>query len=154
MDTRCSEERARFVDEARKLLGTPWKHVGRGPTGIDCVGLLLVAAQRAGLPAPMEYTSYTRLPVGASLLVEFDKYCAPKSLLDPLPGDILVTRDESVLLPCHCAIIVDRDRIVHAYARARRVVESRLEDFKQLAIRLYEFKQWAPSELSSDGADH
>jgi cell wall-associated NlpC family hydrolase len=143
VDTQSEEARARFVEEARSFLGVPWKHLGRSRAGIDCVGLLMVAGERAGIVQKFEFTAYSRNPNGAGLLVEFDKYCNQKPLTEARPGDILITRDHSVAMPCHCGIIdrrFDELRLIHAYARARRVVESRLEDFKQLAIRLYEIK--------------
>ena len=47
----------RVLAEARALLGTQWRHLGRSETGIDCIGLVLVAAARAGivLPDPAPY---------------------------------------------------------------------------------------------------
>jgi cell wall-associated NlpC family hydrolase len=137
------EDRARFVEEARSFIGVPWKHLGRARSGIDCIGLLLVAGERSGVIPKFEFTAYSRLPNGAGLLTEFDKYCNQKPLTEIRRGDILVTRDTSVLLPCHCGVIDERFgefRLIHAYAKARRVVESRLEDFRHLAIRLYEIK--------------
>lgn len=135
--------RERFVEEARSFLGVPWKHLGRARSGIDCVGLLLVAGERAGIIPKQEFTAYSRNPEGIGLLLEFDKHCTAKPLTDARRGDILITRDTSVLMPCHCGIIDERFgelRFIHAYARARQVVESRFVDFKHLAIRLYEIK--------------
>ena len=37
-----------FLAEARKLLGTPWRHRGRSARGVDCVGLLLLAGWNSG----------------------------------------------------------------------------------------------------------
>jgi cell wall-associated NlpC family hydrolase len=143
VDTLSEDARARFVEEARSYIGTPWKHLGRARSGIDCIGLLLVAGEKSGVVQKFEFTAYTRNPNGTSLLDEFDKYCNQKPLTEIRRGDILITRDTSVLLPCHCGIIDERFgefRLIHAYAKARRVVESRLEDFRHLAIRLYEIK--------------
>lgn len=143
MDTQSEEARIRFVEEARSFLGVPWKHLGRARSGIDCVGLLLVAGERAGVIPKIEFKAYSRNPEGIGLLTEFDNYCTVKPLTEARRGDILITRDTSVIMPCHCGVIDERFgelRIIHAYASARKVVESRFQDFKHLAIRLYEIK--------------
>lgn len=38
-----------FVSSARAMLGTPWRHRGRKPWGVDCIGLVVLAAQAAGV---------------------------------------------------------------------------------------------------------
>lgn len=40
---------AAFIEGARKLKGARWRHRGRKPWAVDCVGLLILAAQDAGL---------------------------------------------------------------------------------------------------------
>lgn len=141
-DTRL-EAKERFAAIARTYLGTPWKHEGRTRNGIDCVGLVLVAAREAGLTVPEDVTNYARTPTRADLLRRFEEHCVHKDLKNVAVGDILVTRDESVLLPCHCGIVAERHgefRFIHAYARSRKVIESMLDEYLPLAIRLYEVR--------------
>lgn len=50
-----------YVASARALIGTPWRHRGRKPWALDCIGLLVLAAQQAGLQAKDE-KGYGREP--------------------------------------------------------------------------------------------
>jgi cell wall-associated NlpC family hydrolase len=49
--------RAEFVAAARSYLGAPWRHLGRKPWALDCVGLLIVAGKAVGIDvvAPRQY---------------------------------------------------------------------------------------------------
>lgn len=42
----------RIVQNARKFIGTPFRHSGRSTLGIDCAGLLYMAYSRAGIELP------------------------------------------------------------------------------------------------------
>ena len=44
--------------EARGLLGTRWAAGGRSPGGLDCSGLCILAAKRAGLDLPSYQGQY------------------------------------------------------------------------------------------------
>ncbi len=44
--------RDRVVQNARKFIGTPFRHSGRSTLGIDCAGLLYMAYSRAGIELP------------------------------------------------------------------------------------------------------
>lgn len=50
----------RVVQNARKFIGTPFRHSGRSTIGIDCAGLLYMSFHRAGIELPKgdgkEYT--------------------------------------------------------------------------------------------------
>jgi cell wall-associated NlpC family hydrolase len=50
-----SEEiKDRIVQNARKFIGTPFRHSGRSTLGIDCAGLLYMAYSRAGIVLPKD----------------------------------------------------------------------------------------------------
>lgn len=55
------ERRAEFVAQARKLLGVRWRHQGRKPWAVDCVGLIAVAGKASGLTAE-DVRGYGREP--------------------------------------------------------------------------------------------
>ena len=38
----------RVVAQAREMVGVRWRHQGRKPWAVDCIGLLIVAMQEAG----------------------------------------------------------------------------------------------------------
>jgi cell wall-associated NlpC family hydrolase len=50
-----------FVRQARKLLGAKWRHRGRKPWAVDCVGLLALAGAKSGLVAA-DVEGYGREP--------------------------------------------------------------------------------------------
>lgn len=52
---------AAFVTAARELKGARWRHRGRKPWAVDCIGLLVVAGRKAGLGAADE-EGYGREP--------------------------------------------------------------------------------------------
>lgn len=52
-----------MIANARALVAarTPWRHRGRKAWGVDCIGLLVVSARSAGLPAE-DFPRYGREP--------------------------------------------------------------------------------------------
>lgn len=121
------ERAARFVAEARALLGTPWRHLGRNPAGVDCVGLLLLAGARAGLAVP-DPPPYTRLPSGYALAEACAAIGRRVPLAEARPGDVLLFSDS--LYPCHVGLRTERSggvpHCLHARASSRAVVEEPL----------------------------
>lgn len=51
----------KFVDAARSMLGAKWRHRGRKPWAVDCMGLVMLAAEKAGQPFEDE-SGYGREP--------------------------------------------------------------------------------------------
>jgi cell wall-associated NlpC family hydrolase len=112
-----------IVVAARSCVGTRFRPQGRTPgLGLDCVGVLLVAATAAGvmvgdMPA---YRLGGDPPDLAALLA--DHGCLP--VAPALPGDVLV------IAPArrqrHFGIITDRG-LVHAHAGLNRVVEGPID---------------------------
>jgi cell wall-associated NlpC family hydrolase len=113
--------RARVIAAARTCLGTPFRHQGRLPDrGLDCVGVIVVAARALGM-APADYRDYGRLPQGG--LLEARLATAGLKAVDPAaagPGDVLVFTFER--WPRHVGLKTDRG-LLHAWAQRRRVVE-------------------------------
>lgn len=98
----------RFVEEARKLVAskTRWRHQGRKPWAVDCIGLLVVSAKAAGYQGDMEATyKYGREPWDDQL-----RKGLQLKLGDPVadwkPGDIALIRWAKGQ-PSHVGIIAD-----------------------------------------------
>ena len=138
--------RARFLAEVRKEIGTPYRLQGRlAGVGLDCAGLPVVAARRAGLEV-VEAADYGRRPDPALLLrcLEATGLKRLHGLHQALPGDLLVLRFEAS--PRHLAVVshVDGDqiRIVHAWLQKRKVVEHDLPaEWRPLLFSVYRFPE-------------
>lgn len=134
--------RSDVVEEARKWLGTPWRHQGRTSVGIDCVGLVINVANALGF---IEYdtTSYDRRSSGLSLLEPFKEHMIEKSLKDVQEADVILFRDNAY--PCHVAIASTRYGVlymIHAYAVRRKVIEETFSpDWRNKALFCFEFPE-------------
>lgn len=119
-----------FVAAARELVGRArWRHRGRKPWAVDCIGLLVVAGAKAGIDAPDE-EGYGREPWDDRLLRGLTaRFGEPVELeADWRPGDIAVIRwDKSE--PSHVGILADYPHgglsIIHAH-NVNGVIEHRL----------------------------
>lgn len=118
-----------FVSEARKLLGAPFVHQGHTEHGVDCMGLLYVAAKRAGIDlirlpvfrdlADSERWNYGRRP-NARLLKYVASHC--KKAAKPVAGCVAFFRFDHETHPQHFAIYTG-PTIIHAHQPMGRVVE-------------------------------
>lgn len=131
-----------LVHAARQLLGVRFAHQGRSVHGLDCLGLLLLAAQQAGITlqnkAVMHFDrrDYGTWPDTQYLQATLEAHLAPAE--DELRcGDVLLLRIEG--RPQHLALVTDYPApaswgMIHAYAAARKVVEHRLDAAWEQAI--------------------
>lgn len=115
-----------FVAEARKLKGTRWRHRGRKPWAVDCIGLVALAGSAAGLLAADE-EGYGREPWEDRLRIG----CRARwgePVQDPQPGDIALFR-WGAGEPSHMGILGDHPdgglTLIHAH-NIQGVVEGRL----------------------------
>lgn len=125
---------------ARGWLGTRFQHQGRvkktaqHPGGVDCIGLLVGVARELGLRSrngePVERldkTDYPHFSGGGELATYLQRYLSTRSDHVINEGDVLLfnikKRQQHVGIVCACngAVI-----FVHAYAQARKVVETEL----------------------------
>ncbi len=120
--------REQIVEEARKWLGSPWKHAGRGPGGLDCAGVPIVTAQALDLGDGYDFINYDRRPDGTFLRRFMEGGCTRKLVSEAEEGDILIFAESGVL--CHCGIRTtkyDQPAVIHAHALRRMVIEETLE---------------------------
>lgn len=78
-----------LVAAARGWLGVPWRHLGRSRTGVDCIGLVLLAARDCGIILP-DPAPYAREPQGQRLAAGVAEHADRVGVA--LPGDVLVFR--------------------------------------------------------------
>lgn len=118
-----------IVQAARKYLGVPFRHRGRGPRFLDCVGLVWRAYHDCGvvLPCPDDYGQEPDAQRFRDAIVE--------ALGEPVAGlqagDVVTLR--TALHPHHVAIVGDyyipgHHTLIHASGEHGRVIEHRLDE--------------------------
>ena len=123
---------APLVAAARAYLGVPFRHMGRTPRALDCVGLGWLAYHDCGVDLPVP-RFYGREPYRATLLQALrDALGEPvEAPLQPADVGVFRFREE----PHHVAMIGDGPygelTLIHADSSPglRRVVEHRLDDW-------------------------
>jgi hypothetical protein len=129
-----------FVNAARKLKGARWRHRGRKPWAVDCVGLVVLAGRESGLVMHDEI-GYGREPWEDRLRTACQAHWgAPLSVEDAEPGDISLIR-WSKGEPSHMAVVGDHPNggltIIHAN-NIHGVVECSLaEPFRSCVVEIY-----------------
>jgi len=110
--------RARIAAEALALVGVPFRLHGRTVAGLDCVGLALLAARRAGsrIGAGPAYQLRGMAPERAAHFLA-EAGLTPVAAAEA--GDLLLARTGAMQL--HLMIPAGRG-LVHAHAGLRRVV--------------------------------
>jgi cell wall-associated NlpC family hydrolase len=116
---------AELVREARRMIGVKYLHQGRSiETGVDCVGMGLAAAQRAGLDV-LEFVGatlpgdYGRSPSPA-LMKLVQQHCRRLPAL--CPGALLVFKTPISRYPHHFAIYTDTGTMIHADGAQKQAV--------------------------------
>ena len=141
------DERKDFIKAARYYMGTKWVHLGRADWvtskggvdhGVDCLGLLICAAKRAGLiPPEFDIVDYVPQVDYKRLFAEMHQYLSPIPFQCSDRGDVLLYAAQGII-PVHLGMldIDDRGRkiVIQASLRALRVSDSVLRegDIRQL----------------------
>ena len=113
-----------IVKEAHSWLGVKWRHQGRSKMGVDCAGLVYCVGVNVGINL-QDYTGYPNSP-NVTFLKYFDQNGYKIGMRDLAPGDLVVFSDQRH--PCHCGIMVQDRRIIHAHISFRRVIIQPLKD--------------------------
>ena len=112
---------------ARSYLGTPFRHQGRNPShGIDCIGLLVLAARACGLPqTDRDSTAYGRDPFDGLLESHLAAAFGPAfPFAQAVPGDIAAIRFVGAIR--HVGIVGDYPEglsLIHTSGSTRFVTE-------------------------------
>jgi len=140
-----SVNRVDIVSAARSWVGTRFQHQGRikkgsgHKGGVDCLGLLVGIArelnlQVSGCPlAGFDRQDYGHYPDTDALEKTLSSLLLSIPLKHKQPGDVALFSIDGN--PQHLGILSDYG-LIHAYAPARAVVETRLDEQWQKRIRL------------------
>lgn len=141
------EGRAAVLAEARTWIGTPYRHRGRvkGPNGcVDCAQLVWAVYHAVGLTPDMEAQEYPpdwychrdaerfmEVILGRARIVDY-----------PKPGDIALFKVGRLF--AHGGIVTEAGwpNIIHAYAYAKSVTESRADGGKLAGREVIFFSRW------------
>jgi cell wall-associated NlpC family hydrolase len=115
-----------FVAAARGFIGAPWVHQGRTQRGMDCVGLIVLAARAAGLEVPMK-ADYGRLQYYPQARSYLEVFCDRVGSAEI--GDIVLFKTTQSL---HMAIVSEVEegrpsRVIQALGYGSRVVDTGLQ---------------------------
>lgn len=116
-----------IVAAARRYLGTPFRHLGRDASGLDCAGLLLAVARDLGLgePPPLAYSAAH--PALALIDRWLPVYADP--VVEPSAGDLIRLRVAG--RPQHLAVRAEHPAaghtLIHAWPTLGGVVEHRID---------------------------
>ena len=128
--------------EARRWVGTPFRHQGRTERGLDCAGFIIRVSYELGL-AHEDWRAYGRQPDGSAV----ESILARLGVVVPKPkrGDVLLLRFNGT--PQHLAIATERRGqlyIVHSHSSAGRVVEHRFDErWRSRLVRAYTWEEVA-----------
>jgi cell wall-associated NlpC family hydrolase len=117
---------AMLIDEARKLCGSSFRHQGRGITGVDCIGMIAVAARNGGLDIPAfcgvkDRLDYSRQP-DMELYQATAQFCTRTTVLKP--GCAMLFKMYGARYPQHFALYTERGTIIHSNTIVGSVVEN------------------------------
>jgi cell wall-associated NlpC family hydrolase len=119
----------KFLEAARSFRGAKWQHLGRTPIRLDCIGIIALAAQRAGFFFEDE-TCYPREPHDDRLRKGLiDRFGEPLSVKRARPGDIALYRHRKGE-PSHVGIVGDHPNglsLIHVHL-LYGVIEQGLRD--------------------------
>lgn len=136
---------SQLVAAARKYVGTRFRHRGRSPNALDCVGLGWRAFMDCGIELP-DFRLYGREPASDGLVKHMSTALGEPILTAPVRafslrvGDIIVIRFS--IEPHHVALVSDYPfgglAVIHTDGHTGRVVEHRLpEDWVKRITHVY-----------------
>jgi cell wall-associated NlpC family hydrolase len=117
-----------LIAAARRYLGVPFRHRGRGPRYFDCVGLVRQAYADCGVTMPCP-DDYGREPQAGRFMAAISAALGPAVPGPVQAGDVVTLR--TLKHPHHVAFVADYPgglSLLHASGEHGRVVEHRLSN--------------------------
>lgn len=129
-----------YVDEARKYLGTPFAHHGRGKGTLDCAGLIIVPAKNLGRVL-QDIRTYKREAYKGQLRRHIESQLgAPLAKTDWYVGCVAMMNTDAE--PHHLGIlgnyIYGGFSLIHTSGEHKKVVEHVLDSyFRRRIVAVY-----------------
>lgn len=115
------------IEKARSLKGAKWRHLGRKPWAIDCIGIIVLSLEAGGI-IMNDRTNYGREPWNDGLENDLEAHFGkPFPVSEREAGDIVLMQEYAKKAPSHVGIITDTDSIIHSYSETG-VVEHGVDD--------------------------
>lgn len=131
-----------LIAAARSWLGVRWRHLGRARTGVDCIGLVLLAARDCGVMLP-DPAPYEREPQGPRLVHGILQHAARVRV--PRDGDVLLFR--MGLYGGHVGLASTHPQhggpaVIHAFARHGGVVceQPMIDEFRAALVGAFRLR--------------
>jgi cell wall-associated NlpC family hydrolase len=129
-----------FVTAARSLRGTRWRHRGRKPWAVDCVGLVALAGAKSGLPGE-DVRGYGREPWEDSLRSGCrERWGAPLPVDQAQPGDVALVR-WGAGEPSHMGIVARHPdghlSVIHSHNLHGVIEQSLVGRLRQVVFEVY-----------------
>lgn len=131
----------RVLEAARSYLGVKYRHQGRVRAGVDCLGLVVLAAKDTGRETP-DRVDYSYQPDGHLLRGTLQEHLIEVPIEERAPGDVLLFWFAQRGYPQHVGIC-NGEGMIHTHLKIGRVVEFRFMD-KFWLRRLDSAYRWQP----------
>ena len=123
-----AEKIDKFIETARSMIGAKWRHRGRKPWAVDCVGLVILSLASVDFPVK-DKNDYSRFPWQDGLREALVSHFG-----DPVPdikrGDVVLMKFDNSPEPSHVGIIADYVygglSLIHSYS-LQAVIEHRYD---------------------------
>lgn len=118
------------IAHARSLIGVKWRHRGRKPWAVDCIGLVVLSLAAGGVHL-RDRTDYGREPWKDGLRRELIGQMGDPVVGPWAPGDVTLMRFDEHPEPGHVGLIAEYPMgglsLIHSYSLVA-VCEHRLDD--------------------------
>lgn len=130
------------MQACREWIDTPFRHQGRAlGRGVDCAGVIVCAARKIGIDARDDLTyDHAPDPIKLRRMLNEQPGLSAVARDDEQPGDLLLMLYSA--RATHLAVQTEPDRVLHAYADLRKVVETTFDQsMRDRVVARYRF-QW------------
>lgn len=107
------------IEAARSYIGAQWRHLGRKPWAVDCIGLVVLSLAAGGVYM-RDRTNYGREPWRDGLQEDMRSHFGQELPLEQMQeGDIVLMKWDDQPAPAHVGIITKTTHglgVIHSYS--------------------------------------